>query len=130
MADLSAGQTALMYAGLAVFWVFVFWLLFSKKGNSILWALGSVFAAGCLVGCLFLHWEPYTAMICGTAGFLLGMAVKEWLRDDTTGHRSGQQQPDPSAHRMERSQPEQSLLSNRGYVSREFQSDPGATPRA
>ena len=63
------------------FWGGLAWLFYSKRGNTILRVCGLLFVLACLLGALYLHWEPYMALICLPAGFVGGLLFAEWYYD-------------------------------------------------
>ena len=72
---------ALQIAGLVVFWAGFIWLFWSKAGNTVFRWFAAITVPILLGVSLFWHWEPYTAIICGTAGLISGVFIAEWHYD-------------------------------------------------
>jgi hypothetical protein len=121
----------LQITGLVVFWAGVIWLFWSKAGNTVLRVVGSLFALACLGGCLYLHWEPYVAMVCLPAGFIAGVLYAEWHYGihRFTGPRRDQEHQRPPSDRMADFQPARPPTIDYERGAPTYQSDPAHLPR-
>jgi hypothetical protein len=132
MSEMSSSTLAIGIAFTVVSWAAIFWLFASRTGNTILRVTLSLFAIAALIGCLYLHWEPYVALVCLPAGFVAGVLFAEWhygirgvigLRSDQQHQR---QQPEYRGHFQQ--EPRPMLDYERAELT--YQSDPAAKPRA
>lgn len=118
------------YVFTIVFWAMVIWLFASSTGNNILRVAGSLFALACLGGCLYLHWDPYVAMVCLPAGFIAGVLYAEWHYGvhRLTAPRSVQERQRQPADHMERFQQESRVMLDyeRGGQAYRIDPDPGS----
>ena len=117
---------------MVLFWAMVIWLFFSKRGLTLLRAFAFVAVPVGLAAALYLHWEPYVAMICLPAGFVAGVFFAEW-HYDTKGIsdlKSGLQRQRQLLEREARFQQAQRpwLDSERDELT--YRSGPAAKPRA
>jgi hypothetical protein len=126
---MSNEATIAAYVFMIVFWAVVIWLFASRTGNNILRVAGSLFALACLGGCLYLHWEPYMAMVCLPAGFIAGVLYAEWHYGvhRPTALRSAQEHQHQAADHTERFQQEPRALLDyeRGGQAFQIDRDPG-----
>ena len=101
-------DTAVAICLMVAFWAAVIWLFASRAGNTILRVVGIIFLTACLVGGLYLHWEPYVAGFCLAGGFAAGVLFAEWHYGvhRVTAPRSDQERQRPPSDRMAHSQPE------------------------
>ncbi len=116
---------------LIAFWAAVIWLFASKPGNTILRVVGCGIVLSALAVGLYLHWEPYVAMVCLTVGFVVGVLFAEWHYDikGLTALRSDLQRQRQLLEREDRFQQAQRpwLDSERDELT--YRSGPAAKPR-
>lgn len=124
--DNSAVAACLMVA----FWAAMIWLFASRVGNIILRVVGIIFLAACLVGGLYLHWEPYVAGFCLAGGFAAGMLFAEWYYGvhRVTVPRSDQERRPLSLGHGEHSQPEPRPMLGYERGQQAYRIDPAAGP--
>lgn len=132
MSGISNSTLVLSIVFMVVFWAMVIWLFFSKRGLATFRVFAFVVVPIGLAVALYLHWEPYVAMICLPAGFVAGVLFAEWHYGTRhiTGLRSDLQYPHQSPGHGGR--PQQALRplldSERDELT--YQSGPAAGPRA
>ncbi len=116
---------------LIAFWATVGWLLFSKRGHTIIRILAFTATPIGLAAALYLHWEPYVAMVCLPVGFVAGVLFAEWHYDikGLTALRSDLQRQHQLLEREDRFQQAQRpwLDSERDELT--YRSGPAAKPR-
>ncbi len=116
---------------LIAFWAALIWLFVSKTGTKIIRA--AIFTIGpvCLIAALYVHWEPYVAMVCLPVGFAAGLLFAEWFYDvkDITGLQSDLQRQHQLLEREDRFQQAQRpwLDSERDELT--YRNGPAAKPR-
>ncbi len=121
----------LSIAFMVAFWAAAIWLFTSKVGNKIIRILIFAIAAVGLVGALYVHWEPYVAMVCLPVGFAAGLLFAEWFYDvkGITGLQSDLRRQRQLLEREDRFQQAQRpwLDSERDELT--YRSGPAAKPR-
>lgn len=129
---MSLDSTAVAVVGMIAFWAIAIWLFVSRAGKAILRVVLSLFSIAALMGCLYLHWEPYVAMVCLPAGFLAGVLFAEWHYGIRAfSDRQSKQEPQPQQReRKEYFQPTQRQMLDSGRAELTYRSDPGAAPHA
>ena len=127
---MSNEATIAAYIFMIVFWAMVIWLFASRTGNAILRVAGSLFALACLGGCLYLHWEPYVAMVCLPAGFIAGVLYAEWHYGihKLTAPRSVQEHQRQPSDRMVHSLPEPHPMLDYEHGGQAYRNDPARLP--
>ncbi len=132
MSEMSNGTLAIGIAFTVVSWAAIFWLFASRAGNAILRVVLSVFAIAAVIFGLYLHWEPYVAMVCLPAGFVAGVLFAEWhygIRA-LTALKPDQQRPPQQPERRGHFQPAPHSMLDYERAELTYQNDPAAKPRA
>lgn len=114
------------------FWAAVIWLFFSEGGQSLFRIFAFIVVPVGLAVALYLHWEPYVAMICLPAGFVAGVFFAEWHYGvrDLIDRQSAQRPQHQQQESREQFQQSQRRTLDYERVELTYQNDPGATPRA
>lgn len=112
---------------LIVFWGAVAWLLCSKMGLKITSVFVFSVASIGIACALYLHWEPYTALVCLPCGFAAGVLFVEWRYDlrSVIARKSDLQRPPPLPAHEVRHRQEPRRLSAPGHAAPALPSGPG-----
>ena len=121
----------LSIAFMVLFWAAAIWLFTSKPGNTILRVAGcAIFLVSLTVG-MYIHWEPYVAMVCLPVGFAAGLLFAEWFYDikGITDLRSDLQRQRQLLEREDRFQQAQRPWLDSEHDELTYRSGPAAKPR-
>ena len=121
----------LSVAFMIAFWALVIWLFFSRRGLTLFRTFAFIAVPVGLAAALYLHWEPYVAMICLPAGFVAGVLFAEWHYDTRgiTDLRSDLQRQRQSLEREDRFQRAQRPWLDSEHDELTYRTGPASKPR-